>query len=383
MCMYPRRRVLAAALVLASTSAFAGNINPPAGPVGPTMKPLDQVEPRTAVNASNTPGDASCIYKITQSGAYYLTGNLFGVPNKDGIQIAASNVTLDLNGFTIFGAAGSNVGINVSASEAFIVRNGVIRGFNSYGVYSNLPGGTFENLTINNNNNGGIFVGNSARISNCIARNNDGVGIATGSSCLIQNCVATTNGANNTHRGIAAGDRCTVIACVATENHGDGIFVGHGGRVIDCQSSYNDTGIETYGTGFVTGCLCQSNSTDGINAGDGSTVRNCSCDDNGDDGIQAESECNITGNTCQHNGQPASGAGVYVTGSNCRIEDNHFNSNHYGILVGGGIIENFIVRNTARNNIGSNYSVPAGNAFAPVVSGTTFSAATPWSNFAY
>jgi hypothetical protein len=51
------RRVTALATfsVLAS-SVYAGDLNPPAGPVGPTMKPLSQVEPRTAIFAHYNAG---------------------------------------------------------------------------------------------------------------------------------------------------------------------------------------------------------------------------------------------------------------------------------------------------------------------------------------
>ena len=51
--------------------AFAqGPLTPPGAPA-PTMKSLDQVEPRIAVNSTNTPGGADSLYKITQPGSYY------------------------------------------------------------------------------------------------------------------------------------------------------------------------------------------------------------------------------------------------------------------------------------------------------------------------
>ena len=78
------------------------------------MKTLQQVEPRTPVDATNTPGDGDSSFKITQSGSYYLTGNITGVTGKHGIQIEASNVTLDLGGFRIL-SAGID-GINVSGA---------------------------------------------------------------------------------------------------------------------------------------------------------------------------------------------------------------------------------------------------------------------------
>src|SRR5438552_15661460 len=96
-----RRRTVVLLLLAglaAPMSIWAGNLTPPAGPIAPTMKTLTEVEPRTAVNSANTPGDADSLYKITQPGAYYLAGNVQGVAAKNGIKIAASGATLALNG---------------------------------------------------------------------------------------------------------------------------------------------------------------------------------------------------------------------------------------------------------------------------------------------
>ena len=50
--------------------ALAGPLNPPAGPVTSTYKTLTEVEPRIAINLTNTPGDANSVFKITQRGSY-------------------------------------------------------------------------------------------------------------------------------------------------------------------------------------------------------------------------------------------------------------------------------------------------------------------------
>ena len=59
-------------------------------------EPFD--EPRIAINTASTPGDADSVFRITQPGSYYLTGNTSGVAAKHGIEIDASDVTLDLMG---------------------------------------------------------------------------------------------------------------------------------------------------------------------------------------------------------------------------------------------------------------------------------------------
>src|SRR5262245_48602298 len=95
--------IVALAIAPWGGSVRAGDLGPPAGPVAPTMKPLTEVEPRIAINATNTPGDADSLYRITQPGSYYLTGNVQGVASKSALEIDASGVTVDLMGFTLEG----------------------------------------------------------------------------------------------------------------------------------------------------------------------------------------------------------------------------------------------------------------------------------------
>ena len=63
-------------------SSLAGDLNPPAGVFAPTLKNLQAVEPRVEINVTNTPGDADSVFRIVQSGSYYLTGNISGEPGK-------------------------------------------------------------------------------------------------------------------------------------------------------------------------------------------------------------------------------------------------------------------------------------------------------------
>src|SRR3954454_9857343 len=104
-----------------------GVLTPPAGAPAPTMKTLDQIEPRKEVNATNTPGNATNLFIINAPGSYYLSGDITGVAGKSGILINADSVTLDLNGFALIGG-GSGTGIAVTSLERNLtIRNGTVR----------------------------------------------------------------------------------------------------------------------------------------------------------------------------------------------------------------------------------------------------------------
>jgi hypothetical protein len=186
--------LLTAIAVPAATFLLAqGPLTPPGAPA-PIMKTLDQVQPRIPLNATTTPGDGNSVFRISQPGSYYLTGNLTGVVNKHGIEVEASHVTIDLMGFTMDGKRAT---VN-SLSAIFCA---------SDDQFSDI---TIQNGHITEWSNSGIFLGNSLSGVESVARsvvrhivssNNDSSGITVSKDSLVEDCVCDGNGTNGISLG--------------------------------------------------------------------------------------------------------------------------------------------------------------------------------------
>ena len=382
-----RTCIIAATAALTLTAAgllFAGPLNPPAGPVTSTYKTLQEVEPRTAINVTNTPGDADSLFKITQPGSYYLTGNITGVAARHGIEIDTSNVTLDLMGFRILGTGGSLDGIFVNGSESNLtIRNGSVRSFGGDGLDAGSAesvrvidftarncdgrgvvlgaGSTATNVIADSNLLDGIVAGNGSALDHCVARSNGGNGISSLGGSTITGCTAY----QNTGIGISAGNGCTITGCTASFNTGDGIFASQGSTVSGCTAQSNaGDGITASNGSTVSGCTAQFNSGDGISAAAGCTVVGCTAQFNSGDGIEINLHCRVTDNTCVFNGNGGNGAGIHATGSDNRIEGNNCTGNDRGIDV--GFAGNIIIKNTCSGNT-INWTIAANNVVGPIL----------------
>ncbi len=342
----------AVAVVLLWTGTVgAGPLDPPAGPVAPTFKTMTDVEPRIALIAANTPGDTDSVFKITQSGSYYLTGNLAGVSGKSGIEIAASNVTIDLRGFTMQGVTGSLDGIVTSGGSGITIQNGFITGW-SDGI--------------------DLVFSRQSRVSGVNASDNTGAGIRTGNEAIVRECIAFSNDANGISVGGAGSG--VIESCIARSNTLDGITLSASGVVRNCDARNNGgAGIRSSSNGYslITECSALENVGDGIRVGNGATVSR---------------------NTCSFNGDAGIGAGIRATGVDNRIEENNCATNERGIEVTG--TSNFIARNTVTGSVVNNWVISANNVILVVVANnagafTGFSGGTapgstdPNANFSY
>jgi parallel beta-helix repeat protein len=309
--------IIVGALTFHLITANAGDLEPTAPP-GPTMKTLDEVEPRIPIPASATPA-LSII--IDEPGSYYLEGDR--KCTYQGIQIEASNVTVDLMGYSFMGSySGTTAGISIVSGTNIEIRNGTIRDF-GYGIYgwdANVKNIRLINLRILTNMNDGIHMtGAGGLIKDCTVSQNIRDGIATtGAGGLIKDCTFSENG----RYGIYTGQSQTISGCIVRQNSSIGILAGDGNTIL------GNTVCSNGGAGIETGNACVIS-------------HNTVSDNTGSCGINGGTACTVT-----YNNQQNSQYGYRIeTGSTC--VGNVANANErYGFNIFGSLVD----QNTAMDN---------------------------------
>lgn len=266
----------ACGLVLCFASmAMGGPLTPPGGAVTSTGRTLSEIEPRTPVSDSTTPGSAVARFVISTPGSYYLSADVVAEANKSGIQINADHVTLDLNGFQIRCAGPNTIGEgldSISTRKAISVRNGTIRGFGYATSPLRWEQCTFENLTIMDHSAGGLegnFFACTFRNIRVTASTGE-VGIGHCTNCVIEHC--TVVGA---FQGIDAGHGSVVRACSVT-NATTGINANGHSLIESCVVSNCQSGIDVAGASIVRDCVLAQCSVAGVRFKDGGSISGCS-----------------------------------------------------------------------------------------------------------
>jgi parallel beta-helix repeat protein len=355
---------LAAGTFLTAGRAEAGPLNPPGSPES-TPGP----EPRIAINAQTTPGGASSVYRIALAGSYYLNTNLLGVAGRHGLVIAASNVSVDLMGFSVTGASESMTGIVTEGTSHHVsIRNGRVVGWGTGGI--NLvaggagSGAQVENVIAASNSADGITVGPMAIVRHCSSFGHlDGFGIVAAEGCQVSTCNARSNNLG----GIRVGQGSVVSRCVARENANTGIQGLEDCLVENCSATSNTTGIGVDQRSTVLDCTAATNNGVGILAQSGCMVSRCTSTQNGLHGIRVFFGCVVRDNLCRANGVSGIGAGIFSSANETRLEQNNCVENDQGIhLTGSG---NILLRNTCSGNTTANWDIAANNCGLVAVAG--------------
>ncbi len=337
---------LAMSLSLWAPGAFAGDVNPPAGPVGPTMRTLDEVEPRTIVSQINTPGDLTATFVISQPGSYYLTGDVVGEFTKHGIRIDARDVTLDLSGFRVIlpllnaGIAPTVNGIHAWPDTgdpgAVMIRNGHVIGWkNGVGL---LGPGVIADVAVWGNETGINTIGGS--VLRCTADSNSlGMVISKGTA---EDCVCSDNFTNG-----FSGVQTSLVRCVSNDSTQDGFLMLDGSSLRDCSASGNGVaGFDISSDSVAIGCRAYSNTGEGFTIRD-STARDCTAALNSFSGFKA------MGNSALHG---------------CEARDNLVNGFTATDTVGGTISPSLFTDCIARNNLSNGFDALDNATFEGCVS---------------
>ena len=339
-----RARVATALFVLVAASRLlAGPLSPPIGPVTSTGKTTSEVEPRTIVNATNTPGDGNNVYVISQSGSYYLAGNMLANTTTGVISINASDVTLDLSGFTI-DTLNAN-GLRISGDRVTI-RNGTLicRQTGAFGlnVFASAEGTQIErmNISMATTGNTGIYTASGAGrvvVSDCkITGGTNGVYTASDFTSLSVNNVIVEG---TTADGINAGNKANITNCTVSNCGTAGTPASVGIRVASDAVVRNCTVTDTLpGSSVGPGRGIQA-------AGIGVMIEGCTVYSNGPVAMEIRSASTVRNNTINQRG---AGTVILVVASGTRnfIADNHVISGNFGVGVQlGATSANTVVRN--------------------------------------
>jgi len=279
--------------------APAGDLDPPAGPIAPTMRTLDEVDPRTVIGPDTTPGDATATAVITSPGSNVLGGDFWGESGKDGIRIESPFVTIDLNGFTMFGL-GSGLSAITTPSDQVTVRNGTIYAWD--GVGADLDNqATIRDIRFDSVHQP-IHVSSRSHITDC----------------SIDGAFTPNVGITATGGGIAI-QRCSVRGCTT------GIEVPHGAHITDC--------------------VVEDSDDHGIVAGNNAIIVGNTISDCGLDGVRVADGAQVLDNLITETGQSASGRGaITCLGSGALIKGNTCVYADYAVRIEGDgnlIVGNF------------------------------------------
>ncbi len=391
---------LATALLVTSGVVLAGDVNPPAGPIGPTgvtlaeiRANLDAIEDQaidafdtlvgihTATPIESLPGDVGAEYVISQPGAYFLSANHLGDGANTVIEVRASDVVIDLRGFAILGdglfAGTGSYGIDtVGGVNNVTVRNGSIATFGDSsggGVRLNGEGNRVEDVRVVTTQGSGIRTGGNSIVLRSVVYN-AGSGISAGFASVLRDCAVQSAAGN----GYTLDSGCVVENCTADQNGNDGFSASEGVVIEGCASSRNgDDGYDLF-SATVRESAAYQNDNAGFRAF-GSSIYACSAGYGAGIGFDLSAgnsvtRCYAISNTI---------GGFRLTGVRNHVASNfagsHFSGFGYQVLASA--TDCFVTANFARSNA-QYYDFQTTNG----ILGTrrvNLTGATIWDNFSH
>ncbi len=290
--------IAAAVAALTIAPAHAGPLTPPPGPPADTNTLTLEADARIPINT--LPGAATTLHLITQPGSYYLTANLIATNPGNMIRVAADNVTIDLNDFTIDATNGAGIltnnnrttirngTITSAATTAILIDGGddhVVEDLrlqdNNFAIARATPTTNIDFNTIRRvlfeDNTQSIILPGGARIEDCRFSGLFSTHLSLGDASAIRRCTFIGGGNGIT---IAAGDESIVQ---------DVVIFGTSGNAIVLEDEAVIENIVIYRT--------QTNGPfagHGITAGDRATIHNAIVIEPAADGIRVGGDARIT-----------------------------------------------------------------------------------------
>jgi hypothetical protein len=202
-----------------------------------------EINQACATSASGClPGDAAGFpVTITQPGSYRLTSNLkLLTATETAIQSQASQVTIDLNGFSIEGVTlctGTPIsncspigaGSGLIGGPGTVVKNGYVAKMGSHGIQLGFSS-RVEQVTVYSSGGDGIEVAEQSSVSHCTVFSNGRDGIRAGARSIVSESTSTGNkefGINS----IQSPSFVSVLNNTSTANGFNGVFLRGGDLV--------------------------------------------------------------------------------------------------------------------------------------------------------
>jgi len=349
----PIRRSLVLAAGLAVASFLSASVSQASDGVY-------EINQSCAVSTGCFPGDGPgfpvTITTATQNGARFQLTSALVVANENqtAIQITASHVSIDLNGFVIMRQACAT-SVSTAACPALV---GSGDGIAVLPVVGNAyPGISVRNGTILGMGRYGVLLEDDAIVSDLRVRRCGDVGIQVASGAILtRNLVA-----ENLQGGIAATSNTNVTDNVARDNGFTGIFGGWNSVLAWNAATLNGYGVAGSVGSVVLGNSAYDNDSDGVNAAAGSVVHANAAMENGN-GIVTGGGSLVSESTAMNN--LSSGIEVPFSGL---VQRNVVNNNDgFSLDLGNDV-------HYRENNVVGSITVNGGlNMFSNSCNGLTF-----------